>query len=75
MKYAVDRIEGELAILESLNNQEIIKIKLSELPRVVEGDIVFLQEGIFIKDEVYTQKRREFIRGKMNRLKKKREGN
>jgi len=71
MKYAVDRIEGDIAVLENLDTRELLNIKLTELPEITDGDIIKYEDGKYIKDMETQNKRLEEIKSKMELLKKK----
>lgn len=69
MKYAVDRIEGELVVLENIETNEIINIPLSTIPMVKERDIVVFENGIYrIDDESIKEERLNSIKERMNNL-------
>ena len=76
MKYVVDRIEENIAILESLSTKEQKEVLLEVLPsNIKEGTILTYENNIFIKDEVLEQQRRTSIQNKFNMLKKKKVDN
>ena len=76
MKYCVDRIEGEIAILENLDTKELIEISLNELPKnTKENSILKLVDNLYELDIVEEGKRRENIQSKFDRLKKKKVNN
>lgn len=76
MKYCVDRIEGEIAILENLDTKELIEISLNELPKnTKENSILKLADNLYELDIVEESKRRENIQSKFDRLKKKKVNN
>ncbi len=68
MKYAVDRIEDDIIVLENLDNNKIENISKDVLPNVKEGDIVILENGIYRVDTEEGKKRRKTIKTKMDRL-------
>lgn len=71
MKYAVDRIENDIAVLENLNDGDILEVKVDLLPAgIKEKDIVVKKENIFLLDEKGKDDRLRRIREKMNKLKK-----
>lgn len=73
MKYCVDRIEGEIAILENLTTNEIIEVSMEHLPEnVKETNILNLIDGIYTLDLKEEEQRKINIRSKFDRLKKKR---
>lgn len=71
MKYAVDRIENNIAVLENLSDGSILKIKVNLLPTgITERDIVVKSENSFLLDLKEKDNRLRRIREKMDRLKK-----
>lgn len=71
MKYAVDRIENDIAVLENLSDGSILKIKVNLLPTgITERDIVVESENSFLLDLKEKDNRLRRIREKMDRLKK-----
>lgn len=71
MKYAVDRIENDIAILENLSDGSTLEIKISLLPTgIKEKDIVRLENDKYILDVNEKDERLKRIREKMNRLKR-----
>lgn len=69
MKYAVDRIEENIVILENIETEEILEIDKSLFDEVNEKDIFTYNNGIFRKDLVEQKNREEIIREKMKKLK------
>ena len=73
MKYCVDRIEGEVAILENLTTKDQVEVKIELLPEnVKETNILNLIDGIYTLDLIEEEQRRVNIQSKFDRLKKKR---
>lgn len=70
MKYAVDRIEENIAILENIDTKEIVKIELSYLPVIKEQDILKFENNLYIKDDEEREKRNKLIREKLEKIKK-----
>lgn len=71
MKYAIDRIENNVAILEDINTKEKKEVPISELPKnIKEGNILEYIDYTFKLDNVEETLRRERIINKFNRLKK-----
>lgn len=72
MKYAVDKVEDDIVLLENIINGEKKKIKKEcfSFP-VKETDIVFFENGIYKKDDVEKEKRIKLIKTKMEALRKK----
>ena len=73
MKYAVDRIENNFAILENIQTKEKKTIELVLLPIVKEKDILIFEEGRYKLDSKEKENRVEIIKEKLARLKKKKE--
>lgn len=72
MKYAIDRIINNLAIIESLEDKTKKEVPLSELPEnIKEGTILSYENEIYVKDEILEDQRRTTIKNKFDMLKKK----
>lgn len=72
MKYAIDRFENNLAILENLATKEIIEVDITKLPsNILEGSILIENNGNYNKDLSTEKARRQLILAKFNKLKKK----
>lgn len=71
MKYIVDRIEGDIAVLES-NDNKMIEVSIYELPsKVHDGTALIYNDGKYSIDEEYEKERKKTIEEKFNRLKSK----
>lgn len=71
MKYAVDRIEEEIAILESIKDGIKKEVLLSELPdEIKEGSIVIFEYNTYTKDERLETKRKTSIKNRFDKLRK-----
>lgn len=69
--YTVDRIENDYVVLENRNNLDMIDVKITEFNYdVSEGDIVLYKDGKYIKDEEETNRIKNNIRSRFNKLKK-----
>lgn len=68
MKYAIDRIEDNVIVLENLDNNKIETISRDVLSEAKEGDIVIFENGIYRIDTEEKEKRLETIKSKMDRL-------
>ncbi len=76
MKFAVDRIINNLAVLESLEEQIKKEVPLTELPEdIKEGTILSYENEVYQKDEVLEQQRRESIKNKFDMLRKRKVDN
>ena len=72
MKFSVDRIEDNVVVLESIENNEIREVDISLLPEgIKEGSILVLNNDIYELDLNEEELRRKRIQEKFNRLKKK----
>ena len=71
MKYAVDRIEGNIAVCENLDTKEIKEVELNLLPkRIKDGTILIYENNKYKIDKNEEEKRRLAVLEKFNRLKK-----
>lgn len=72
MKYAVDRIEEEIVILEDINSKDKKEVNINKLPNnIQEGNIViFNEDNKYILDEQEENIIRKRIMDKFNKLKK-----
>ena len=68
MKYVIDRIENEIAILEELNTKEKIEVEVSKLPYEIKEGIVLKKEENFIIDTEETLSREEDISERFKKL-------
>lgn len=72
MKYCVDRVEGEIAILENLTTREIIEININQLPTdIKETNILYYIDGTYKIDIVEENVRKNNIQRKFDKLRKK----
>ena len=70
-KYAVDRIEGEFAVLENLETKEIKLVELLLLPVVKEKDVLVYIDNLYQIDDKERRKRLRIIRKRLEELKKR----
>ncbi len=71
MKFSVDRIENNIAILENINSKEKKELNTSILPKdIKEGTILEFNNNNFEIDEQAESIRRQRIIEKFNKLKK-----
>lgn len=69
MRFAVDSIVDEIAVLENIETKEKKEVPLSILPEEIqEGNILLYNEN-YTLDKQYETKRRESLREKLERLK------
>ena len=66
-KFIIDRFEGEFAVLEK-EEGGTFDVPKSELGDAKEGDVVLLDDGVYIVDAEETQKRKKLISEKMRKL-------
>ncbi len=72
MKYAIDKIEENIAILEDINTKEKKEINIANLPKdIKEGSILVFKDNKYILDKKEEEKRRKIILEKFNKLKRK----
>ena len=72
MKYAVDRIEDNLVIIENLETKEIIEIGKDKLPEgIKDGTILIYEDEEYKLDLNEEELRRRQIQARFNRLRKK----
>ena len=72
MKYAVDKVEDDIVLLENIINGEKKEIKKEcfSFP-VKETDIVIKKDGAYLKDDKEKEDRIKMIKAKMEALRKK----
>lgn len=71
MKFAVDRIEDDIVVLENLDDEKITYLNKKELKfEVVEGDILILNGNTYVKSGTEKEKRLLEIKRKMDMLRK-----
>lgn len=70
MKYAVDRVEGKIIVLENLDTKEIKEIDIKGLNfKVNDGDILLYKNKKYYKDDALKQERLKIIQEKLNKVK------
>lgn len=70
MKYSVDRIEGNIIILQNLESKEMKEIDKDILDfEVNDGDIIIYENNQYRKDDNAKEDRLKMIQEKLNRLK------
>ena len=71
MRFAVDRIEDDIVVLENLDDEKITYLNKKELKfEVAEGDILILNGNIYVKSDTEKEKRLLEIKRKMDMLRK-----
>ena len=68
-KYAVDRIEGDFAVLENIDTREIKLVELLLLPVVHEKDVLVYKDNLYMIDDTERRKRLKLIEEKLKKLK------
>ena len=68
-KYIVDRIEGDMVVLEDLSTKKIKNVSIDKLPKVKEGDALKYENKEYTLDNETKSKREEDIKAKFERLK------
>ncbi len=71
MKFAVDKIENNIVVLENLNDSSIIEVPLILIPTVKEKDIIVYENNTFKFDIEEKEKRKLSIQEKMAKLRAK----
>ena len=75
MKYAVDRIEGNIIILENIETSEKIELPTIEGMDAKEGDILIYENNTYRKDDTIKEERLNTIKEKMDKLRSDEEWN
>ena len=72
MKYAVDKVEDDIVLLENILNCEKITVQKEcfSFP-IKENDIVIKKDGAYLKDDKEKEDRIKMIKAKMEALRKK----
>ena len=72
MKFVIDRFEGEYAVCENIETQEMVDIPIELIPEVAqEGSVLTEENGVFELDLNGEEQRRQRIEEKMKGLWKK----
>ena len=70
MKYAVDRVENDIIILENIENKEIIELNKNDLNfKVNDGDIIVMKNNKYYIDNATKDSRIKLINDKLNKVK------
>ena len=76
MKYSVDKIENNIATLESLNDTTKKEVSIEILPKQTkEGSIIIFENNQYTIDNSLEKERRISIQNKFNALKKRKVDN
>lgn len=68
-KYKVNKIDGEFALLENMNNHELKLVELLLLPVVKENDTLIYDNNLYMIDDIKRRKRLKIIEEKLNKIK------
>ena len=68
MKYAVDKIEDNIALLENIETKEKKEINITNM-KIKEGDILVYIDGVYVVDVKERENRLKKLREKLDRLK------
>ncbi len=68
-KYVVDRIEGDIVVLQDLSTKKMKNVEKDLLPKVKEGDALKYQNKEYTLDNETKSKREKDIKAKFERLK------
>ena len=72
MKYSIDRIENDIAVLENIDTNEIIEIEISLLPEnIKESNIVIYENDKYKLDQETEDSRKKDLLSRFSKLKKK----
>lgn len=71
MKFAVDKIENDIVVLENLSDNSITEVPLILIPNVKEKDIIMYENNTFKFDLEEKEKRELSIKERMAKLKAK----
>ncbi len=68
-RFSIDRFEGEFAICENKETNEMINIHCSLIPEnSKEGDILKLENGVYVIDKITTNTEQDEIKCMVNSL-------
>lgn len=73
MKYAVDSIVDEIAVLENIETGEKKEVNLSLLPENIQESNIVIESETYILDKQAEEERKETLEEKLERLKHLRE--
>lgn len=72
MKYCIDRIENNTAVLENIDTKEIIEININLLPNnIKENNIIIYDNNEYVIDKETEKERKKDLLSRFNKLKKK----
>lgn len=68
MKYSIDRIEDNIAIIQNIETGEKIEINIELLPENIKEGTILKKEEKYTIDEETTNDRKESIQNRFNQL-------
>ena len=71
MKYVIDRIEEDIAVLQDLKSKEMLNINIKELPTNIKEGSFLIKNKIFKIDKKEEDRRRQELRKRFNKLRRK----
>lgn len=72
MKYVVDKVEENVAVLENLATGEILEVDLSLLPNEIrESNVLVCNNNRYFIDSFEESSRRDMLKNKFDKLRKK----
>ena len=71
MKYVIDRIEEDIAVLQDLNTKEMLNININLLPANIKEGTYLIKNKIFKIDKKTEDRKRKEIRKRFNKLRRK----
>lgn len=71
MKYVIDRIEEDIAVLQDLNTKEMLNINIKDLPTNIKEGTYLIKNKIFKIDKKTEDRKRKEIRQRFNKLRRK----
>ena len=71
MKYVIDRIEEDIAVLQDLKSKEMLNINIKELPTNIREGSFLIKNKIFKIDKKEEDRRRQELRKRFNKLRRK----
>lgn len=70
MKYVIDRIEEDIAVLQDLKSKEMLNINIKELPANIKEGSFLIKNKIFKIDKKEEDRRRQELRKRFNKLRR-----
>lgn len=70
MKYAIDQIIDDIALLENIETKEKKEVLIKNLPKNIKDGSIVIEDITYKLDTTEEKNRRETIKNKLERLKK-----